>query len=58
MCYVVPQNATKEMCNIMFPRELIHSFSYSNVSPFKGLGAQFGLSYMQHFEITQRESRL
>ena len=39
MCYVVPQNVTKEMCNIMFPRELIHDFSYSNVSPFKGLGA-------------------
>lgn len=58
MCYVVPRNVTKEMCNIMFPRELMHDFSYSNVSPLKGSGAQFGLSYNWHYEITQRESRL
>ena len=42
MCFVVPQNAKKEMGNVMFSRELINGFSYSNVKPFKSVGAQFG----------------
>ena len=42
MCYVVPHNAKKERYNVVFPRELIHGFPYSNVEPFKSLGAQFG----------------
>jgi hypothetical protein len=42
MCYVVAWNVTNEICKVMFLGELIHGFSYLNVSPFKGFGAQFG----------------
>ena len=42
MCYVVAWNVTNDMCNVMFPRELIHGFSSSYVSSLKGLEAQFG----------------
>ena len=45
MCYVVPLNVTREIHNVMFPKDLIHGISYSTVSPFKGLGAQFLASY-------------
>ena len=45
MCYVVPLNVTREIHNVMFPKDLIHGISYSTVSPFKGLGAQFLASH-------------